>query len=200
MKLQQPFKSYFPISQEFGRNFNNWYKEDGLKGHSGVDFACPTGTPIIAPCDGVVVAVSTDIQRGLGASIMSDETFDWKEPCKFICIHWHFKSVAVKVGDKVKTGDLLGLSDNTGQSTGSHLHFSVIPVATDGSRRPLEPNNGYNNCINPIPYLELEKKPETPKTIKIKELQFLLNKWGAKLKIDGIFGKKSTKALTEFLK
>ncbi len=163
--LEQPWKGYFPISQNFGQNLNGFYKADGLLGHTGCDFAMPTGTPIISPCNGVVTGLSTDIQKGEGVSVMSDDTFQWNgQSCKLICVMWHMKdkSIVVKVGDKVTTGELLGLSNNTGQSTGPHLHFSVIPVATDGSRRALDPNNGYNNCTNPLPYLNLTASPIVP--------------------------------------
>ena len=199
--MKQPFKNYYPISQRFGQNLNGYYKADGLKGHQGIDFAMPTGTPIYAIFTGTVSGVSTDIQKGEGVSIMSDDVFQWNgKPCKFICVCWHFKdkSISLKVGDKVKVGQQIGLSNNTGQSTGAHLHLSLIPIATDGSRNPLAGyNNGYHGCIDPLLYLELES---SPKETKIKELQRLLNKWGAKLKEDGSWGKLSNNALLDFLK
>ncbi len=161
--LQQPFKNYFPISQHFGQNLNAFYKADGLMGHSGIDFAMPIGTQIISPCNGIVTGLSTDIQKGEGVSVMSDDTFQWNgQPCKLICIMWHMKdkSIVVKVGDSVITGELLGLSNNTGQSTGPHLHFSIIPVATDGSRRSLAGmGNGYKGCVDPLPFLNLIVAP-----------------------------------------
>ena len=204
MKLSQPFKNYFPISQGFGMNFNDYYRLDGLKGHTGIDFSMPNGTPIISPVNGTVIAISLDIQKGEGVSILSDDTFqvDGKD-CKFDCIHWHLqdKSIVVKIGDKVSVGQLLGLSNNTGQSTGPHLHFSIMPLATDGSRRQIFPLNGYNGCIDPISYLNLTTKPVAPSgSDKIKELQTLLNKYGAKLVVDGKFGKLSNQALQDFIK
>jgi len=195
MKL--PFKGNFRISQGFGQNFNNYYRDEGLKGHQGIDFATPIGTPIIAPCDGIVIFISTDIRRGLGVTVMSDEIFKYNnQDCRLSCVHWHLKedSIVVKVGQKVKEGELLGLSGNTGQTTGPHLHFSVSPLSADGSRRELALGNGYKGCIDATPYLEF---PDL--TLKFKELQELLNKWGAKLVVDGVFGKLSKQALTDFL-
>lgn len=197
--LKLPFKGNYPITQGFGLNYNMYYKNEGLKGHQGIDYGTPMGTPIIAPCDGVVVAISLDIKRGEGVSIMSDNVFKWNgQDCKLICVHWHLKdkSIVVKIGDKVKTGQLLGLSNNTGQTTGPHLHFSTLPVATDGSRRSLAGlDNGYKGCVDPKQFLEPEQV-----NVKIQELQALLNKYGANLKTDGIFGALSKKALEEFLK
>lgn len=161
--LQQPFHNFFPITQHFGENLNAFYKNEGLLGHQGVDIAMPTGTPIISPCSGVVSAVSVDIQKGEGVSVISDDIFQWNgQDCKLICVMWHMKdqSIVVKVGDKVSTGQLLGLSNNTGQSTGPHLHFSTIPITTDGSRRSLAGrNNGYEGCVDPLPFLNLTPAP-----------------------------------------
>ncbi len=163
--LQKPFANEFPISQLFGENKNPFYLQDGLLGHTGIDFAMPTGTHIISPCNGTIIAVSVDIQKGEGVAVLSDDTFKWNgQDCKLDCILWHMKdqSIVVKVGDKVTTGQLLGLSNNTGQSTGPHLHLSVIPVATDSSRRKLDPNNGYNGCTNPMLYLDFAISPIPP--------------------------------------
>lgn len=188
--LQLPFKGYFRITQGFGLNLNTFYKAEGLLGHQGIDFGCPTGTPILAPCDGLVIATSTDIQKGLGVTVMSDENFTYNgKPCRLSCVHWHLSTVEVKVGDVVKQGQQLGLSGNTGQTTGPHLHFSVAPLSADGSRKLLAPlDNGYKACIDPAPYL-----PN-----KFKELQELLNRWGASLVVDGKFGPKSKTALNNF--
>ena len=203
-KLKQPFTGYYPITQLFGQNLSAYYKADGLLGHQGIDFAMPTGTPIIAPCNGVVFSISTDIKKGEGVTILSDDIFQWNgQPCQFACVHWHMKdkSIVVKMGDKVKTGDLLGLSNNTGQSTGPHLHFSILPLSPDTTRTYLAGlSNGFGGSVDPMPYLDLTLPPVSQKETKIKELQTLLNKWGATLVVDGKFGLLSNKALQNFLK
>ena len=90
MKIEQPFTGYFKISQGFGKNLNPTYKADGLLGHTGLDFAMPNGTPIISPINGTVIAISLDIQKGEGVSVLSDDTFQVNGiDCKFDCIHWH---------------------------------------------------------------------------------------------------------------
>ncbi len=161
--LQRPFKGEFAISQKFGENLNGFYRADGLLGHTGIDFPMPNGTPIISPCDGLVIYTSNDIQKGEGVTILSDEIFQCNgQPCKLSCIVWHLKdqSIAVKVGHKVKVGDLLGLSNNTGQTTGPHLHFSTAPLAPDGSRKILFEANGYRGCVDPLPFLDLPQPVE----------------------------------------
>lgn len=198
MKLQKPFIGEYLMSQKFGENLVAFYKADGNKGHSGVDWAMPIGVPILSACDGQVIFISTDIHRGIGVTVLSDEIFKWNgKDCKLSTLYWHLKdkSVRVKVGDKVKVGQKLGLSGNTGRTTGPHLHFSVAPLSPDGLRKELAPNNGFNACIDPLPYLDLD----TPKIKRIKELQELLNKHGAKLKVDGKYGPLSNLALNKFL-
>ncbi len=182
MKLQKPFIGDFPITQHFGQNLNGFYAAEGLKGHQGIDFAMPNGTPVLAAADGLVIYVSTDIQKGEGVTIMSDAIFDYNGlACKLSIVVWHLqdKSIKVKVGEKVKAGQIIGLSNNTGQTTGPHLHFSIVPLSADGARRILsDENNGYKGCIDPLPYLdivdaetELQKRlnllPESINAIKI---------------------------------
>lgn len=77
--------------------------------------------------------------------------------CRAKSIYWHIKkgSFKVKVGDKVKAGDLLAEADNTGMSTGSHLHFGIKPVLkgeADWTWYNIEQSNGYLGAIDPEPY------------------------------------------------
>lgn len=205
MKLQKPYKGDFKLGQRFGQNFNGYYQSEGLKGHGGLDIPMPIGTPLYAACDGMVIYISTDIQRGEGVTIMSDDTFEYNgKPCKLSVVCWHMKdkSILVKVGDKVKKGDPIGLSGNTGQTTGPHLHFGTAPLSADGSRRLLADGNGYKGMIDPLPYLDV---PEGRRTLKkgmrgvdVKELQTKLNTRGYSLSIDGIFGKNTRAAILDF--
>ena len=109
---RQPFTGEYPITQRFGETYTN------SKGHTGIDYACPVGTPILASNDGTVIYAS------------------WKDGGYGICvflrhqdgnmtIYEHLGNVAVKVGDKLSMGDVLGYSGNTGNSTGPHLHFEA---------------------------------------------------------------------------
>lgn len=193
-----PFKGSYPITQRFGQNLNNYYQADGLKGHQGIDFGCPNGTPVYSSVNGTVIATSTDLLKGWGVAVLSTDKFQYKnKECFLDTIYWHLKenSLVVKIGDVVKAGDLLGLSNNTGRTTGPHLHFSIIPLETDGSRKPLEEyGNGYHSCVDPAIWLDI---PDP--LLKYKELQILLNKYGANLVVDGKFGPLSKKALANFL-
>ena len=181
------------MTQGFGQNFNDFYKKEGKKGHGGVDWAMPNGTPIIAPCDGEVIFTSdpeSSKRTGWGVTILSYEVFKYKDKdVRLSCLHAHLKegSLKVKRGDKVKQGQLIAESNNTGQTTGPHLHFAIAPLNLD--RTPVEPDNGYAGYVDPLPFLNE----------RFKALQRLLNDYGANLVVDGKWGPKSQAALEEFL-
>lgn len=69
-------------------------------------------------------------------------------------------------GIQIKRGDLLGYADNTGLSTGDHLHFGLKPVLSANEApftwTTVNPNNGYLGAIDPTPYLDLAFTPSQP--------------------------------------
>lgn len=92
---------------------NGWQNYNG-----GIDWAIPTGTPIIAAQAGTVTAARRDATGyGTHLRIQHDEGYQ--------TIYAHMWDFAVKVGDKVRPGEVIGRSDNTGNSTGPHLHFEL---------------------------------------------------------------------------
>ena len=100
----------------------------GRKFHYGADFHAAIGTPVYSPANGVVKTVFIRNKTcGNGLVIEHSNGYATK--------YCHFDSVAVSRGDKVSAGCLIGKTGNTGQSTGPHLHYSVL-------------KNG--NAINPV--------------------------------------------------
>lgn len=86
--------------------------------HTGIDFGMPEGTELHSIGDGVINKVfdgSTSIGKGV----------DVQFPDGTHALYGHMSKVGVHVGDKVRTGSDLGLSGNTGNSTGPHLHFGI---------------------------------------------------------------------------
>ena len=86
--------------------------------HNGLDIGVDTGTPVRAPMDGYVA--ETGYTEGSGNYILLAHHTGWTS---FYC---HLDSVAVRRGQRVGLGTLIGRSGNTGHSTGPHLHFSVF--------------------------------------------------------------------------
>ena len=85
--------------------------------HQGVDWGTPTGTPVKASCGGTVTKAGWANGYGYCVCIAHE---DGKETR-----YGHLSKVLVKVGQKVKQGEKIALSGNTGVSTGPHLHFEI---------------------------------------------------------------------------
>lgn len=85
--------------------------------HRGVDFAVPVGTPVLAVGDGEVIVVKGGGAAGNYVAIRHGR--------QYMTRYMHLSRTLVKDGQKVKRGDRIGLSGNTGRSTGPHLHFEV---------------------------------------------------------------------------
>lgn len=112
----------------------------GLSAYA-VDFPVPVGTPIYAAREGIVVGAE-------GGSNIGGGSPEYRQYANYVIIehsdgtmgnYYHLKQggAAVAIGQKVKKGELIGFSGNTGYSTGPHLHFSVSKVDPISMRRPM---------------------------------------------------------------
>jgi murein DD-endopeptidase MepM/ murein hydrolase activator NlpD len=103
------------ISSRFG------YRESPFTGirtfHSGVDISASPGTPVWATADGVVSHSGWTQYSGYLVAI--------EHGCGFSTIYAHNKKNAVKVGQRVKRGDIIGYVGSSGKSTGPHVHYEV---------------------------------------------------------------------------
>lgn len=86
--------------------------------HKGIDWATPTGTSIVASCGGTVSKAGWG--SGYGYVVYIDHE-DGKQTR-----YGHLSKILVTVGQKVKQGDKIALSGNTGVSTGPHVHFEIL--------------------------------------------------------------------------
>lgn len=105
--------------------------------HSGIDIACPQGTPVWAPCDGVVANVWVDERTGGGLSVT---IVDDAGNLRFGFAHlW---ATGVAKGDRMQRGEIVAISggepgsEGAGRSTGPHLHMTVRDMRT---RKLIDP-------------------------------------------------------------
>lgn len=110
----KPIKNYY-ISSKFGSRVDPFTKK--VKVHQGLDFVGSLGSIVYAPADGTVDVVAK--RGGFGNSIEIDHGNNIKTE------YAHLQDYLVKVGDKVKRGDKIGIQGSTGRSTGQHLHWEV---------------------------------------------------------------------------
>ncbi len=137
IKLSLPVNG--PITQLFGEN-PEIYKKWGFPGHNGIDYGIPNGTPIMAAAAGTVALVGFE-NGGYGNYVKISHVDGSKT---FFTYYAHLASASVTAGQKVKTGAVIGTSNNTGASTGPHLHFGL---KIDGENPP------YKGYVDPMPYL-----------------------------------------------
>lgn len=142
--LAWPAPSPKVVTQEWGKNAQ-WYKPFGLPGHEGLDFRAPNDVPIYAAATGEVIRVETDPGAGpYGIHVRIQHNHP---EATLKSIYAHFRRAAVAVGDQVIAGQQIGLADNTGNSSGAHLHLTLKRV-DQGS-----PWMNTGDIVNPTPYL-----------------------------------------------
>lgn len=111
--LKAPVK-FSRISSRFsGKRFHPVLKR--YKAHLGTDYAAPHGTPIVAVGDGTVSAASYTSGNGNYVKIRHNSTYETQ--------YLHMSKRAVKAGDRVQQGDVIGYVGSTGLATGPHVCF-----------------------------------------------------------------------------
>lgn len=129
MKFLYPVPSNSYITQTYQQHVdrakaNGWCYSPGQSPcpngyyYGGIDWGVPTGTSILAAHSGTVITKRESGGYGNSVRITSEDNV-------YMTIYGHMKSFSVADGTKVKAGDVIGLSDNTGNSTGPHLHFEA---------------------------------------------------------------------------
>ena len=120
------------VTSEFG------YRSDPFtgqaSGHTGIDIAVPTGTPVRAALPGVVTTATYNA-GGYGYYVKVDHGNG------MVTLYAHNSKLLVKVGDAVEAGDMVSLSGSTGRSTGPHLHFEVRVNGQRVNPRSFLPTN-----------------------------------------------------------
>ncbi|MEO6103582.1 MAG: M23 family metallopeptidase [Pseudoxanthomonas sp.] len=114
----QPF--LWPVQGRISGRFGNGRVYNGQpgSGHSGMDIAVPTGTPVKAPAAGLVTFAAPDLYL-TGGTVLLDHGFGVSS--NFL----HLSRIDVKVGERIEQGQVIGAVGATGRATGPHLHWGM---------------------------------------------------------------------------
>ena len=114
------------ITTPYGKKGSMWSK--GY--HTGVDFAAPVGTDVVAVADGKIENATWG--ASYGTQLVQKVEGGW-------VIYAHLSKALVKAGDVVKEGQHIGESGNTGNSSGPHLHFEMRDNIRWSSGKDIDP-------------------------------------------------------------
>jgi len=143
----------FRIDQGYGGGFSHKDAENRYA----VDFAAPIGTPVLAARDGVVMQVASDFDKaGLKLEKYGGRAnlirILHEDGSMALYAHLKTEGALVRMGQRVRAGQQIGLSGNTGFTTGPHLHFAVqvnrgmrlesLPFKMSGPGGPLRISSG----------------------------------------------------------
>lgn len=187
-RVNQAWGDNLPCVQNFGESnqvivtgkdnvtcpvgFEKLYPNFGMSGHNGMDLAAGI-QPVYAACSGTVIEKQTVPARGLGLGILADTKTDFG-----VCgeryaklRYWHLKSFAKEVGDHVDVGDIIGISDSTGYSSGNHLHFELNLMDKDAGGHPSPYYHGsmIAGSIDAAPYFTGVYADEFSKAITLNQ-------------------------------
>ena len=126
------------ISSDYGWRIHPISKTQ--KWHNGIDIAVPVGTPVKAIADGTVVVAGAAEGYGYWVGIQHGEVNGVRVSSEY----GHLSSWQVNSGQKVKKGQLIAYSGNTGVSSGAHLHLTI---------RHGNPGKGAGKDVNPWLYI-----------------------------------------------
>jgi len=149
--MASPVPAKFKITTPYHKPGSWW--SSGY--HTGVDFACPIGTPITAVKDGTVLEASANTSWGgaYGNAIIIDHGNGVR------ALYAHTSQMLVKKGQKVTEGQLIAKSGNSGNSSGPHLHFETR----------VSPWRYTNKDVNPKVLLEGAAKTSIKAVLSVKK-------------------------------
>lgn len=149
-----PVPGQIVITQKFNVNPQD-YAKFGYPGHNGIDIGTKS-TPIGCYTDGEIIRAEFD-QTGYGFLVIVKHLID---DLAFETLYAHLRNIAVRVGQKIQEGELIGVSDSTGNSTGDHLHFEIRVPAL------ISPSNPWKKGqIDPAPHFKATSNPDRPVVI-----------------------------------
>lgn len=157
MLLKKPLEKNWPITQRFETKVT--YMRSGI--HSGIDYACPDDTDLLACFDGIVIKTENVlINSGYGRAIWLQK----KDNPKIVALYGHTSKILAIKGTEVEAGMIIGKSGHSGYvfsahgGNGAHLHFALLVD---------------NVWTDPMPFFDtnktIPKAPAVPISIPVKD-------------------------------
>jgi hypothetical protein len=196
IKLHDLFIGNYAITQKFGANPDTYsfikdYAGRPIKGHNGVDwgYGGKNGALLINPFPkGHEVVVS---KVGFDSGGFGHYLRIWDKTQKFVILYAHCQEVVVREWQNLQFQQLVAIGDNTGWSTGPHLHAGAYFVDEEGNR--LNQDNGFNGYVNlldktiiewqilnPVKPAEVSQVEEnTPLAVCLRDRKDFWDKWEA---------------------
>jgi len=137
---------YAFVNQAFGVN-PDLYRRWGLPGHEGIDIRAPRGSKVYACADGTVILA--DPYNGDPQKQPYGNSVRIQHRDGYLTVYAHLVQILVKVGDVVLAGQVIGLANSTGNSTGDHLHLGL---KKDGATA-AGLTNFPKDILDPTPFL-----------------------------------------------
>lgn len=134
------------IASGFGSRLDPIYKT--WKMHAGIDFTSPMGKEIHATGNGVVSFAGME-GDGYGIKVVINHGYGYQT------LYGHMMRTAVRPGQKIKRGDVIGYVGSTGKSTGPHVHYEIIK-----NGQKINPINYFYNDISSADYDKIVKIAE----------------------------------------
>ncbi len=125
----KPIDGDFKINSGFGKRMHPIYRKKVF--HTGIDLKAPSGTPVLATADGVVLKAGKEGKHGIRILLQHDDEFK--------TMYSHLSKLKVQTGEKIKKGDVIGFVGSTGVSTAPHLHYEVIKAG-----KKVDPEEYFN--------------------------------------------------------
>ena len=148
-KLQWPVDVPVKITQRFGEN-PQVYAKFGQPGHEGIDFAVPIGAGVYACADGEVFDTRPNDGNAYGLHVRVRHQVNGRE---YRTIYAHLSKALVSEGQRVRAGEQIAQSGNTGHSFGPHLHLTLKLIGAQTAGYPA-------GVVDPLPYFQESELPE----------------------------------------
>jgi murein DD-endopeptidase MepM/ murein hydrolase activator NlpD len=139
-----------------------------------IDFSMRRGTPVYAARGGeVAVSIGHNVEgpkarkrAGARKGAPNRVSIRHEDGTVAVYLHLEHEGVTVKVGQTVKTGDLIGYSGSTGKSSGPHLHFAVLAKKGRRGKKRTIPVK-FATTVSPATTLERGQRYRPPSTAKL---------------------------------